>query len=286
MSKVWLITGSARGLGLHIARAVLEAGDRLIATARRPEHLEPLVEEFGNRIASFALDVADPKAAQAAVDFAVDTFGRLDVLVNNAGFGHFAPFEQSDPDHFRAQVDTNFFGVVNMTRAVLPVMRRQHSGHIINISSVGGRMTGPGMAAYQSSKWAVSGFSEIIAKETRHLGIKTVSIEPGGMRTEWGQIARGDAPALTEDYQASLGAMQAALEKVVGNEIGNPDRVAAVILDLVYGDDVPEHLVLGSDAVELLKKAEENRRREADAWESVSRSTDYEDADLSFLRNL
>nr|WP_272213291.1 SDR family NAD(P)-dependent oxidoreductase [Marinicella sp. W31]MDC2879237.1 SDR family NAD(P)-dependent oxidoreductase [Marinicella sp. W31] len=286
MSKVWLITGSARGLGLHIARAALEAGDLLIATARKPEQLQPLVEGFGDRIASCALDVADPLAAQAAVDFAVDTFGRLDVLVNNAGFGHFAPFEQTDPDHFRAQIETNFFGVVNMTRAALPVMRRQQSGHIINISSVGGRMTGPGMAAYQSSKWAVSGFSEIIAKETSHLGIRTISVEPGGMRTEWGQIARGDAPAMMEAYQPSMGQMQAALEHVVGNETGDPDKIAAIILDLADANDVPEHLLLGSDAVELLKKAENSRRQEAEAWESISRSTDYADADLSFLKHI
>ncbi len=284
MSKVWLITGSARGLGLHIARAVLEAGDRLVATARNPDRLTPLRAEFGNRVATFALDVADPTAAQAAVDFAADTFGRLDVLVNNAGFGHFAPFEQTDPDHFRAQVETNFFGVVNMTRAVLPMMRLQRSGHIINISSVGGRMTGPGMAAYQSAKWAVSGFSEIIAKETRHLGIKAVSVEPGGMRTEWGQIARGDAPRLMEDYAPAMGAMKAALEKVVGNEIGDPDKIAGIILDLAERSDVPEHLLLGSDAVELLKKAEEGRRKEAETWESVSRSTDCGNADLSFLK--
>ncbi|MBB4123111.1 SDR family NAD(P)-dependent oxidoreductase [Martelella radicis] len=286
MSKVWLITGSARGLGLHIAKAVLEAGDRLVATARNPGQLAPLAAEFGDQVAPFALDVTDPAAAQAAVDFAVDTFGRLDVLINNAGFGHFAPFEQTDPDHFRAQIETNFFGVVNMTRAALPVMRTQRSGNIINISSVGGRMTGPGMSAYQSAKWAVSGFSEIIARETSHLGIRTVSIEPGGMRTEWGQIARGDAPRLWKDYEPAMGAMQAVLEKVIGNEIGSPDRIAGVILDLAERDDVPEHLLLGSDAVELLKKAEDKRRREAEAWEGVSRSTDFEDADLSFLKHI
>lgn len=286
MSRVWLITGSARGLGLHIAKAALEAGDRLVATARNPGQLAPLAAEFGDQVAPFALDVTDPAAAQAAVDFAVDTFGRLDVLINNAGFGHFAPFEQTDPDHFRAQIETNFFGVINMTRAALPVMRTQRSGHIINISSVGGRMTGPGMAAYQSAKWAVSGFSEIIARETSHLGIKTVSVEPGGMRTEWGKIARGDAPKLMEDYAPAMSAMQAALEQVVGNEVGDPDKIAGVILDLAERNEVPEHLLLGTDAVELLKKAEDARRKEAETWESVSRSTDYEDADLSFLKHI
>ncbi|AJY44817.1 oxidoreductase [Martelella endophytica] len=284
--KTWLITGSARGLGLNIARAVLEAGDRLVATARNPERLEPLVAEFGDRVAPFALDVSDAAQAEKAVQFAIDTFGRLDVLVNNAGFGHFAPFEQSDPDHFRAQFETNFFGVVNMVRAALPHMRAQRSGHIINVSSVGGRIVGPGMAAYQSSKWAVSAFSEIIAKETGHLGIKTVSLEPGGMRTDWGQLARGDAPKLMADYEPAMGAMAEALNKVVGHEVGDPDKVAAVVLDLANSDHVPEHLLLGSDAWAMLHKVEEARGREATEWEAVTRSTDSDDADLSFLQHI
>ncbi|WP_180898414.1 SDR family NAD(P)-dependent oxidoreductase [Martelella soudanensis] len=284
--KTWLITGSARGLGLHIARTALEAGERVVATARDLERLEPLTAEFGDRVAPFALDVSDAAQAEKAVRFAVDRFGRLDVLVNNAGFGHFTPFEQSDPDHFRAQIETNFFGVVHMVRAALPHMRAQRSGHIINVSSVGGRIVGPGMAAYQSSKWAVSAFSEIIAKETSHLGIRTVSLEPGGMRTDWGRIARSDVPDLMPDYEPAMGAMAEALDKVVGNEVGDPDKVAAVVLDLANSDHVPEHLLLGSDAWAMLHKAEETRSREAAEWEAVTRSTDSESTDLSFLQHI
>lgn len=284
--KTWLVTGSAHGLGLNIARAVLEAGDNLVATARKPDQLQPLVEEFGARVKPFRLDVSDEAEAQASVDFALAQFGRLDVLVNNAGFGHFAPFEQADSGIFRAQIETNFFGVVYMTRAALPAMRSQRAGHIFNISSMGGRISFPGMAAYHASKWAVSGFSEVIAREVRAFGIQCVSIEPGGMRTQWARIAAGDAAELNADYAASMRGLQDVLHAVAGNEAGDPDRIAAVLLDLSTRDDLPEHLLLGSDALEFVRNGEENRRKSDAAWEAVSRSTDFADADLSFMETL
>ena len=205
MSKIWLITGSARGLGRNIAEAVLAAGHRLVAGARQTDKLQDLVDRYGDRIVPVVLDVTDAKAAQAAVDKAVAAFGRLDVLVNNAGFAHAAPFEQISDDDFRAQIDTNFYGVVNLTRAALPVMRKQRAGHIIQISSVGGRMGSPGLSAYQSAKWAVGGFTEVLAKEVAPIGIKVTSVEPGGMRTDWGSIARGTTPQIWPDYEPSVG---------------------------------------------------------------------------------
>ena len=144
MSKVWLITGAARGLGRSVADAVLVAGDRLVATARDPSRLADLQKRYGDQLRTAALDVTDAAAARAAVQTAIDGFGRLDVLVNNAGFGHVAPFEQMPDDDFRSQIDTNFYGVVNLTRAALPIMRRQRSGHIINVSSVAGHRVAPG----------------------------------------------------------------------------------------------------------------------------------------------
>src|SRR5260370_30818955 len=157
MSKVWLITGAARGLGRSVAEAVLATGDRLVATARDPSRLTDLQERYGDQRRTAVLDVTDADAARAAVQTAVDGFGRLDVLVNNAGFGHVAPFEQMPDDDFRSQIDTNFYGVVNLTRAALPIMRRQRSGHIINVSSVGGRIGTPGLSAYQAGKCAAGG---------------------------------------------------------------------------------------------------------------------------------
>lgn len=288
MSKIWLITGSARGLGRHLAEAVLAAGDRLVATARQPEKLQDLVERYGDRVRTVALDVTDTAAAQGAVDAAVAAFGRLDVLVNNAGFGHATPFEQTTEADFRAQIDTNFYGVVNLTRAALPVMRKQRAGHIIQVSSVGGRIGSPGLSAYQSAKWAVGGFTEVLAKEVRPLGIKVTAIEPGGMRTDWGVIARDAVPKLLPDYEVSVGAFAKMLAEYVGHEVGDPDKVAQVILQLAHHDTPPEHLLLGSDAVHFFHQVDAGRRAEAEQWHAVSLSTDADNAgglpDISFAR--
>ncbi|MEU4744381.1 SDR family NAD(P)-dependent oxidoreductase, partial [Actinosynnema sp. NPDC023658] len=183
MSKVFLVTGSSRGLGRQIAEKVLAAGHSLVATARRPEQLADLTERYGDRVRAVALDVTDPVAARVAVDAAVTAFGRLDVVVNNAGYANSGSVEDTPADDFRAQVDANLFGVVNVTRAALPVLREQGSGHVIQVSSVGGRATTPGLSAYQAAKFAVGGFSEVLAKEVAPLGVKVTVVEPGGMRT-------------------------------------------------------------------------------------------------------
>src|SRR5438034_4073855 len=159
MSKVWLVTGSASGLGRNIAEAVLASGDRLVGTARDPRRLEDLVKKHANQIRTAPLDVADEKAAQESVQAAVDAFGRLDVVVNNAGYGDIAPFEQLSSERFKALMDTNFYGVVNMTRAALPIMRKQKSGCILQISSVGGRLARPGSAGYHAAKWPSGGLT-------------------------------------------------------------------------------------------------------------------------------
>jgi NAD(P)-dependent dehydrogenase (short-subunit alcohol dehydrogenase family) len=278
MSKIWLITGSARGLGRHLAEAVLAAGDSLVATARDTSKLSDLVSRYGDRIRPVSLDVTDAAAARAAVDVAVSAFGRLDVLVNNAGYGHAAPFEQTADEDFRAQIDTNFYGVVNVTRAALPVMRKQRSGHIIQVSSVGGRMGTPGLSAYQSAKWAVGGFTEVLAKEVAPLGIKVTAVEPGGMRTDWGVIARGAVPELLPDYEPSVGALAKMFAQYIGHEVGDPDKVAKVILQLARHDAPPEHLLLGSDAVHFFNMVDTARRADAERWQAVSLSTDADDA--------
>lgn len=275
MSKVWLVTGSARGLGRDIAEAVLAHGDRLVATARDPGQLAELVERYGDQVRAVALDVTDAAAARAAVKAAVDAFGRLDVLVNNAGFGHMVVFEQGSEDDFRAQIDTNFYGVVNLTRAALPVMRAQRSGHILQISSVGGRIGTPGLAAYQSAKWAVGGFTEVLATEVAPLGIKLCSLEPGGMRTGWAAEANSTLGDVLPDYQPSVGAFRGMLKDYQGNEAGDPARVAQVVLRLAYHDEPPVHLLLGSDALHFFGEVEKRRTEAAERWREVSRSTDF-----------
>jgi NAD(P)-dependent dehydrogenase (short-subunit alcohol dehydrogenase family) len=274
MSKVWLVTGSASGLGLNIAKAVLASGDRLVATARDPRKLEDLVEKYRDQVRTSPLDVADEDAAKAAVQVAVAAFGRLDVVVNNAGYGDIAPFEQLSSERFKALIDTNFYGVVYMTRAALPIMRKQKSGCILQISSVGGRLARPGSTGYHAAKWAVGGFTESLAQEVAPFGVKVCALEPGGMRTNWGARANKDTPNLLPDYEPSVGAMVKALESYWGHETSDPVKVAQLILRLAGSDTLPAHLLLGSDAVQYAGQAEATRAADAERWREVSVSTD------------
>jgi NAD(P)-dependent dehydrogenase (short-subunit alcohol dehydrogenase family) len=273
MSKVWLVTGSGSGLGRDIAEAALAGGDRLIAAARRPEQLKDLAEKYGGSVRTAALGVTNEAAAQAAVQLAVDTFGRLDVLVNNAGYGQFAPFEQMTASDFKAVVDTCFYGVVYTTRAAVPVMRRQKSGWILQVSSIGGRITVPCNTPYHAAKWAVGGFSESLAAEVAPFGVKVCTLEPGGIRTNWGQRARQDAPDLLPDYQTSIGPVFEALKRIAGKEESDPRKIAHAILKLVAGDTAPRRLVLGVDAANRLKQWEGARAKEAEEWRWMTEST-------------
>jgi NAD(P)-dependent dehydrogenase (short-subunit alcohol dehydrogenase family) len=279
MSKVWLVTGSASGLGRRIAEAVLASGDRLLATARDPRQLAVLVQEYGDdRIRTAPLDVTDATAAQAAVQAAIDAFGRLDVLVNNAGYGEIAPFEQVSAESFRKLVETNFYGVVNTSRAALPFMRAQRSGCILNLSSVGGRLALPGSASYHAAKWAVGGFTDALAQEVAPFGVKVCAIEPGGMRTNWGARASEHTPDILPDYELSVGELARMLKMHWGQETGDPAKVARVILRLAGEDALPAHLLLGSDAVKFAAQAEAARAADAARWREISLSTDVDDS--------
>ena len=275
MTKVWLITGSSRGLGRQIAESVLEAGDRVVATARRPEQLTELAAKYGDRVRTVALDVTDPAAARAAVATAVDAFGRLDVLVNNAGYADVASIEDMPEDEFRAQIDANFFGVVNATRAALPVMRAQGAGRVIQISSVGGRVGGPGLGAYQSAKWAVGGFSEVLSREVAPLGIRVTVAEPGGMRTDWAGTSMSEHP-ISDAYRPVIEPAVARLRATDGNQPGDPARIARVLIDLAEHPEPPVHLLLGADAF-AVAQAQAHRLAASDAeWRAVSESVAYQ----------
>jgi NAD(P)-dependent dehydrogenase (short-subunit alcohol dehydrogenase family) len=274
MSKVWLVTGSASGLGRNIAEAVLASGDRIVATARDPRRLEDLMAKYGDQIRTAPHDVADEKAAYTVVQVAMDAFGRLDVVVNNAGYGDVAPFEQLSSERFKAVMDTNFYGVVNVTRAALPVMRKQKSGCILQISSVGGRLALPGSTPYHAAKWAVGGFTESLAQEVAPFGVKVCALEPGGMRTNWGARAHQDMPELLPDYEPSVGAVVKSLHSLWGKENSDPAKVAQVILRLAASDRLPAHLLIGSDAVKYAAQSEVARAAEADRWREISVSTD------------
>jgi NAD(P)-dependent dehydrogenase (short-subunit alcohol dehydrogenase family) len=283
MVKTWLITGSARGLGLSITEAALNAGHNVVATARDVSKLKALETRYGDQIGLFALDVTKAAEAEAAAAFTMQKFGRIDVVVNNAGYGHIEPFELVSPESFKDQIDTNFYGVVNLTRAVLATMRQQRAGVVINISSVGGRVGTPGLSAYQSAKWAVGGFTEVLSQECASFGVKFISIEPGGMRTDWGHTAGGAISSVPADYEPSVGAMLGMLKAYAGHEIGDPAKIAKVILDVSARDKLPAHLVLGSDAKHVFTQAEAVRQAEAAAWDEVTTSTNYDGADLSFF---
>jgi NAD(P)-dependent dehydrogenase (short-subunit alcohol dehydrogenase family) len=274
MEKVWLITGSSRGLGRALAEAVLAAGDKLVATARNPAQLAHLVDRHGHRVRAVALDVNDARAAGNAIKDAIEAFGRLDVVVNNAGYANVNSIEDMAAEDFRQQIETNFFGVVNVTRAALPVFRTQRDGHIIQISSIGGRGATPGLSAYQSAKWAVGGFSEVLAKEVRPLGIKVTVVEPGGMRTDWaGSSMR--VGAVQPDYQPAVEAMIHAHSANVDIMRGDPAKVAQVILRVASEKRPPLRLLLGSDAVFLASLFSEERAKEDAKWKELSLSTDF-----------
>jgi NAD(P)-dependent dehydrogenase (short-subunit alcohol dehydrogenase family) len=277
MSKVWLITGSGNGLGRDIAEAALAAGDSVVAGARRTEELTPLVAQYGGRVKPVTLEVRDEAAAKGAVQLAVDTFGRLDVLVNNAGYGQFAPFEQMSAADFQAVVDTCFYGVVYTTRAAVPVMRKQKSGHIFQVSSVGGRLAIAGNTPYHAAKWAVGGFSDSLAMEVAPFGVKVCTLEPGGIRTNWARRAGQNAPELLPEYEGSVGSILKMLRGLEGRSEGDPRKIADVILQLANSDELPVRLILGIDAEKRVQQAEAARASEAGKWRHLTVSTVFED---------
>src|SRR6202167_635554 len=277
MAKVWLITGSGNGLGRDIAEAALATGDSVVAGARRTEELASLVAQYGERVKPVTLEVRDEAAAKVAVQLAVDTFGRLDVLVNNAGYGQVAPFEQMSPQDFQAVVDTCFYGVVYTTRAAIPVMRKQKSGHIFQVSSVGGRLGIPGNTPYHAAKWAVGGFSDSLAMEVAPFGVKVCTLEPGGIRTNWARRAGQNAPKLLPEYEPSVGSIHKMLRGIEGRSEGDPRKIADVIVQLANSDDVPLRLILGVDAEKRVKQAEAARAAEAEKWRHLTVSTVFDD---------
>jgi NAD(P)-dependent dehydrogenase (short-subunit alcohol dehydrogenase family) len=279
MAKIWLITGSGNGLGRDIANAALAAGDSVVAGARRTEELAPLVAQYGDRVKAVTLEVRDETAAKQAVQLAVDSFGRLDVLVNNAGYGQFAPFEQMSAEDFQAVVDTCFYGVVYTTRAAIPVMRKQRSGIIFQVSSVGGRFAIAGNTPYHAAKWAVGGFSDALAMEVAPFGVKVCTLEPGGIRTNWARRARGNPPQLLPDYEATVGPILKLLQTIEGRQEGDPRKIADLIVQLANSEEVPVRLILGVDAETRVQRAEAARASEAEKWRHLTLSTVYEDAE-------
>ncbi len=274
MSKVWLITGSSRGLGRALAEAVLAGGHKLVATARNPAQLADLAERYRDQVRAVALDVTDERAANDAIQSAVSAFGRLDVLVNNAGYGDVSPIEDTSLADFRAQIETNLFGVINVTKAAIPLMREQGEGHIIQFSSIGGRVRAVGRAPYSAAKWGVEGFSEVLAKEVGPLGIKVTIIEPGGFRTDFAGSSTTIRDGRSE-YYSTVGAVARFQRDYNGAQPGDPIKAAAVIIHIASLDEPPLRLLLGSDAVRAAEQSDIARIEADRKWRDLSVSTDF-----------
>ncbi|MFD7438783.1 SDR family NAD(P)-dependent oxidoreductase [Streptomyces sp. NPDC059861] len=273
--QVWFITGSSRGLGRALVAAALEAGDRVVATARRPEALAEAFQEYGDRICPLALDVTHPEAAREAVDAALARFGRIDVLVNNAGYANVSPIETSDDDDFRAQFETNFWGVYHVTKAALPTLRRQGAGTVVQISSIGGRVGGsPGIASYQAAKFAVDGFSRALATETAPFGVRVMVVEPSGFATDWAGSSMTVHP-IPDAYDETVGAMNRRVRQSTDGVAGDPRRAAEIIVRTVQRGQVPTHLLLGTNAATMAMDHSRRQLSEAAEWEKVSRSADF-----------
>jgi NAD(P)-dependent dehydrogenase (short-subunit alcohol dehydrogenase family) len=274
MEQTWFITGSSRGLGRALTEAALSAGDRVAATARQPAQLDDLVAQYGKLVHPIALDVTDSDAARTAIAEAQREFGRLDVIVNNAGYANVSPIETTDDQDFRSQFETNFWGVYNVSKAAIPVLREQGGGIVIQISSVGGRVGGsPGIASYQAAKFAIDGFSRVLQAEMQPFGVKVMVVEPSGFRTDWAgsSMIVHDIP---EAYAPTVGAVNTRIRQNSEGPPGDPTRAAQILVQVAKRNDIPYHLPLGVNAAENAIRLDEQLLAADRTWRKVSRSAD------------
>jgi NAD(P)-dependent dehydrogenase (short-subunit alcohol dehydrogenase family) len=275
MSKIWMVTGATRGIGAEVVKAAVAAGDKVVATGRNHELLRRTFAEFGDRVLPVTLDVTSEDQAEAAVEIALARFGRIDVLVNNAGYGLLGMFEENTPEAIERQYATNVFGLMHVTRAVLPVMRRQRSGHIFNLSSIGGLLSRAGGSLYCSTKFAVEGFSEGLADELAQFGIHVTLVEPGFFRTDFldGSSVQYGAKAI-EDYAATSSAIREFFNGRNHQQAGDPAKLAVAMVRLASEERPPLRFTAGSDAVEMLGGKIAALQEELNRWRKLSVSTD------------
>jgi NAD(P)-dependent dehydrogenase (short-subunit alcohol dehydrogenase family) len=274
MSNVWFITGATRGIGAEIAKTALAAGDKVIATGRKPEAVTKALGTSDNLLA-LALDITNKDQVKAAVEGAIERFGRIDVLVNNAGYGHLGVFEETPLEEIRAQYETNVFGTMTVTQTVIPLMRKQHSGRIINISSVAGLKGVFGGSVYNSSKFAVEGFTQAIAEELSHFGVHVTAVSPGFFRTDFLDASSVKySKSEISEYEKPLSEFREFHDSRNHDQAGDPTKLAAVILHLAHIENPPVSFVAGSDAVEWATSVIKNQQAQLDAWRDLSVSTD------------
>ncbi len=277
---VWLITGCSTGFGRELAKLVLERGWRAVVTARDPATLTELVAPYGDRALALQLDVDNAQQIGAVTARALQHFGRIDVLVNNAGYGYLAAVEEGEDDAVRAMFETNVFGLVNMTKAVLPAMREQRSGLIVNISSIGGLTSFAATGYYHATKYAVEGLSESLAQEVKPLGIGVLIVEPGPFRTNWAGPSIKQSAVRIDAYETTAGERRRQTAARSGRQVGDPIRAAQAIIDAALSDTPPLRLLLGKMALELARKKLDTLRADFDAWEATTLGADYPEHEL------
>ena len=276
-AKVWLITGSSTGFGRAIAEAVLAKGDRVIATARKPEQLGNLVDQYPETAKAVRLDVTNSQEIRDAIEIAIDSFGSIDVLVNNAGYGSFGAIEELSNEDIRHQFAVNFFGALDLTRGVLPLMRQKRSGHILNLSSVGGFTSFSGAGIYNATKFALEGLSEALATEVAPLGIKVTIVEPGAFRTDFSGRSLVVPDRQIDDYASTSGQFVKLAQDIDGNQPGDPIKAAEAMIQVVESDNPPLRLVLGADALGAIWDKLQSVSEENSAWEEVTINTAFEE---------
>lgn len=281
--QVWFITGCSTGFGRTLTEAVLDRGEMVVATARNPQRLENLAQQYRDRILVLPLDVTKPSDVQVAVNQAIDTFGRIDVLVNNAGYGVFGAVEEVSDKDVRRQFETNVYGVLDVTRTVLPHLRHQRSGHILNISSSGGFVGFPGAGIYCASKFALEGWSEALAREVAPLGIHVTIVEPGAFRTEFNGKPLVLPNSTIDDYIATSGQMIQWIRQMDGQQPGDPKKAATAMIQVVNSSNSPLRLVLGTDALDAIHAKLTTVAAELADWKDISIDTAFDGVAMSAI---
>jgi NAD(P)-dependent dehydrogenase (short-subunit alcohol dehydrogenase family) len=272
---VWFITGCSTGFGRELALAVLDKGWRAVVTARQPDSLAEFATRYGERALVLELDVTQRGQIDRAVERTLQQFGRIDVLVNNAGYGYLSAIEEGGDQDVRDMFEVNFFGVAETIKAVLPAMRKQHAGHIVNITSVGGLIGNPGSGYYAATKFAVEGLSEALAAETADLGIKVTAVEPGPFRTDWAGRSLKQTKTPIDTYAEISGKRRASISANSGKQPGDPARAAQAIIAVVQSPNPPGHLILGRDGLTRVKAKLDTLHAEIDAWEATTVGADF-----------
>lgn len=279
--KVWFITGCSTGFGRELAKHLLENDYRVVVTARNADKVQDLVEINCDNALALALDVTDKTQVKNSVAQATEHFGAIDVLVNNAGFGYFGAIEESDEQEVRRMFEANFWGLAEMTRAVLPQMRKRKSGFIVNISSIGGFVSFPSVGYYNATKYAVNGFSEALKKEVETLGIKVLLVQPSGFRTDWAGRSANEATDTIADYAETAGANKASIRGYSGNQPGDPVRAAQAIVRAVEAQNPPFNLLLGRAALKNARAKVEDLKREFDQWAETTENADFPETEIA-----